>query len=148
MSEYNYDCIIAIVAVFMASVAILFGAFIWLNHLHHKKMERIMTYQINVAASIGQDIPELLDLIIQECFRDYEVKYLAPLNEKYINEDREKEIRTELVNIVIDRLSPAALDKLSLFYNTGKIASILADKIYIVVMNYVANHNAPFISEK
>ena len=148
MTSTNYDCIIVIVGCFMAAVVILFGVFIWLNHRHRKAVERIMTYQVNVAASIGPEIPELLNLIIQECFRDYEVTFLAPMNEQYINEDREKEIRKDVVDIVINRLSPAALDKLSLFYNPDKIANILADKIYIKIMSYVADHNATFISEK
>lgn len=142
------ECMVIIIGAFMLSIVVLFGVFIWLNHRHRKQLERIMTYQINVAATIDRNIPELLDLIIQDSFQDYEVKYLAPLNEQYINEEREKEIRDEIVKVVINRISSASLDKLSLFYSINGIADILADKIYIIVMNYVANHNAPFLSNE
>ena len=66
------------------------------------------------------------------------------LNEGFINSDREAEIRGEVINLVSSRISNAALDKVSLFYNVTNIADILADKIYIAVMNYVINHNQPF----
>ena len=47
-------------------------------------------------------------------------------------------------------MSEATLDKLSLFYYINSIADILADKIYICVMNYVVDHNKNFlnVSEK
>ena len=56
-------------------------------------------------------------------------------------DEREKEIRNDLVQKVVDRISPMALDKISLFYNVHKIDEIIADKVYITVMNYVVSHN-------
>ena len=82
-----------------------------------------------------------MHLIIKESFDDYKVKSLLPLQEGIINSAREEEIRNTLVSIVSTRISSAALDKLSLFYNRNNIASIIADKIYITVMNYVVDHN-------
>ena len=67
---------------------------------------------------------------------------LIPKNELYITDEREKEIRNDLVQKVVQRLSPMALDKISLFYNVHQIDSIIADKVYITVMNYVVSHNA------
>jgi len=110
-------------------------------------MEEIMMYQINVTANIDRSIPEILNIIIQESFDDYQVKFLAPLNEGYLNEERESQIRKDLVSIVTSRLSNAAMDKLSLIYNPMNIANILADKIYIIVMKYVSDHNAQFIGK-
>ena len=87
-------------------------------------------------------IPEILNLIIQDCFTDYKVKTLLPLQEGFINATREDQIRQALVEMVSGRISNAALDKLSLFYNIQNIAAIMADKIYITVMQYVIDHNA------
>lgn len=114
---------------------------IWTNYLYRKKLEELTEYQINVSANIDSSIPEILDLIIQESFTDYQIKFLAHRELGYINEEEEIKIREGLINVISLRISDASLDKLSLFYNKKNIADILADKIYIAVMNYVIEHN-------
>lgn len=131
--------IVLIVAI--AIMTALATVTIILNHKHRKEIEKISMYQTNISATIDSSIPEILNIIIDESFTDYKIKSLLPLNEEYINNDREVEIRRGLVQLVTARISSAALDKLSLFYNIENIADILADKIYIVVMNYVIEHN-------
>ena len=128
-------------AIFFGAIIALFALVVVSSNKHRKRLEKLTEYQINVTATIDKSIPEILDLIIKESFTDYQIKYLIPLNEGYINNEREAEIRKELVQIVTIRISKAALDKLSLFYSTANIAEILADKIYIVVMHYVMEHN-------
>lgn len=135
--------LITIIAImFLAIVTSLAIAVIISNNRYKRRIERLMWYQTNTTATIDQSIPELLELVITESFRDYQVKYLAVLNEGFINSEREAEIRKELVNLVTNRISNATLDKLSLYYNIENIANILADKIYITVMNYVVQHNS------
>lgn len=102
---------------------------------------QIERYKINVNAKIDQSIPDILDLMIQECFRDYLIKEGIQMHDQYINSEKEEEIRRAIVDIVKERISGAALEKLSLFYNIENIASILADKIYIIVMNHCVEHN-------
>lgn len=114
---------------------------------HRKHIEKLTLYQINVTSQIDSSIPEILDLIIQESFNDYQVKSLLALEEGYINTDREAEIRKDLVAMVTRRISSAALDKISLFYNIANIADIIADKIYIIVMNYAISHNAKYVEK-
>ena len=136
--------VIITVAVFLSVVITLSIIVIVLNNKYRKEMKEMAMYQINTAAKIDSSIPEILDLIINESFNDYKVRMLLPLEEGYINSTREDEIRKGLVAIVTNRISSAALDKLSLFYNIKNIADILADKIYIIVMGYVIDHNAQF----
>ena len=111
------------------------------NWRHRKSIERMTMYQINVTSTIDSSIPEILSMVIRECFEDYQIKTLLPLEEGYINSEREAEIRKGLVEVVTSRLSSATLDKLSLYYNIKNIADIIADKVYITVLNYVVNHN-------
>jgi len=118
-----------------------------LNYKYRKIMIQQSEHRLHISAQIDKTIPELLEYIIQESFRDYEATTLVPLNEDYINEEREKEIRAELVNIVGERISPIALEKIAIFYNEGNIAKVIADKIYITVMTYVVEHNSKW-SEK
>ena len=71
---------------------------------HRKNMEKIAMYQINVTSTIDGSIPEILSLVINECFDDYKIKTLLPLEEGYINSEREAEIRQGLVAMVTSRL--------------------------------------------
>lgn len=115
--------------------------------LHRRKIEKMTMYQLHTGSLIDMSIPELLSIVINESFDDYKIKELLPLNEDYINSEREAEIRRGLTSLVTSRISEAVLDKLSLFYNIENIAEILADKIYITVMNYVLEHNTNLVQE-
>ena len=133
-----------ILSLFLTAAVALSISAVVLSNIHKNKLEELSLYQIHVQATIDESIPEVLDLVIRESFSDYQLKSLYPLNEGYINSDREAEIRSELIALVSSRISNAALDKISLFYNITNIAGVIADKIYIAVMNYVIEHNRPF----
>lgn len=128
-------------AIFLIGVLIVVFLFYRNNRRHQEHLLELGRYSTNVQAIIDKNIPNLLDEIIEDCFRDYEIMVLIPRNEMYITDEREKEIRNDLVQKVVDRISPMALDKISLFYNVHKIDEIIADKVYITVMNYVVSHN-------
>lgn len=128
-------------SIFLIGALIIIGLFYRSNKKHQEEIMELGRYSTNVQAVIDKNIPELLNDIIEDCFRDYEIMVLIPKNELYITDEREKEIRSDLVHKVVDRLSPMALDKISLFYNVHRIDEIIADKVYITVMNYVFTHN-------
>lgn len=131
-------CMIFVVVLMIFGVCVLA---IILNHKHFKSSEKLTRYQINVSSQIDRSIPQILDLIINDCFNDYKVKFLLPLNLGHINSDKEDDIRRGLAEMVTSRISNNALEKLSQFYNIANIADIIADKIYITVMSYVVDHN-------
>lgn len=135
-----------IIIFFILAIVCICVLCMYISHTHKKKVEEIMMYQINTSATIDITIVEVLELLINECFKEYRIISLEHLNEGYINSERESAIRKDLVEMVKVRLSGAMLDKLSLFYNIQNISEILASKIYIVVMNYVAEHNKPFVA--
>ena len=129
-------------AVFLVGTLIVLILFYRTNKKHQSQLMELGRYSTNVQAVIDKNIPLLLNDIIDDCFRDYEIMVLVPKNELYITDEREKEIRNDLVAKVVERLSPMALDKISLFYNVHRIDEIIADKVYITVMNYVVSHNS------
>lgn len=147
MADNSLLICIIMAGIFLVTALILFGVVVYTNNKHRKRLEELTLYQIHTASNIDQSIPEILDLIINESFADYKIKYLIPLEEGYINNEREAQIRKDLVALVTKRISSAALDKISLFYNIVNIADIIADKIYILVMNYVTEHNSQFNDE-
>lgn len=129
-------------AIFLIGSLVVIVLFYRSNRKHQSQLLELGRYSTNVQAVIDKNVPLLLNDIIDDCFRDYEIMVLAPKNELYITDEREKEIRNDLVEIVVKRLSPMALDKISLFYNVHNIDEIIAEKVYITVMNYVVSHNA------
>ena len=132
---------LTVISVVLLAIIGMLAFVIMSNWKHRKNMERLTMYQINVTSTIDSSIPEILSMVIRECFEDYQIKSLLPLEEGFINSTREAEIRRGLVEIVTSRLSSATLDKLSLYYNIKNIADIIADKVYITVLNYVIKHN-------
>lgn len=151
MQPYDHTSIWAFIILILICMLCLIVLTIYIvhsNNKHRKRMEEITLHGIHISANIDQSIPGILDAIIQDCFNDYKVKMLIPLDEGVINSSREAEIRTALVSMVTTRMSPAALDKISLFYKLENIGAILGDKIYITVMNYVIDHNASVTSKK
>lgn len=144
MQSYNHNWILISLILISICLLSLTGIVIYViysNNKHRKRMEELTAYSIHTSANIDLSIPEILNLVIQDSFNDYKIKTLLPLEEGYINATREDQIREELIQMVSNRISNAALDKLSLFYNIQNIAAIMADKIYITVMQYVIEHN-------
>jgi hypothetical protein len=135
--------LIAIACIFIAIVLSLAIAVIVSNNMYRKRLERMSYYQINTSANIDSSIPELLDLIVTESFSDYQITHLLP-EIGYINSEQEELIRKDLAEMVMNRISGAALDKISLLYRREYIGDILGDKIYITVMNFVINNNKNF----
>lgn len=140
IGQLTLICIV--LSIFLLGSLVVIILFYRSNRKHQSQLLELSRYSINVQAIIDKNVPLLLNDIIDDCFRDYEIMVLAPKNELYITDEREKEIRNDLVEIVVKRLSPMALDKISLFYNVHNIDEIIAEKVYITVMNYVVSHNA------
>lgn len=113
------------------------------NYTYKNKVEELSRYQIISTLNIDASIPQILELFIEECFNDYKVKYLI-LIDGFINTTKEAEIRKDLSEIVSSRISDKAIEKLSLYYNPANIGAVIADKIYITVMDYVAAHNSTY----
>lgn len=111
------------------------------NNRHKKILEELTRYQIDVSANINEEIPALLESILKDSFDDYRIMYLEPSDQGYINSEREIEIRKEFSTFVGDRISEATMNKLSLFYNYNSIPAVIADKVCIMIMDYVIKHN-------
>lgn len=87
------------------------------------------------------DILNHLDFIITECLEYYVTMNLTPKQLYYINNHMETEIVTKLGEIVPSRISPTLYSQLSLVYDSNQIASVIGEKIYIKVLEYVIEFN-------
>lgn len=101
-----------------------------------KKTLRLKEYQININAQITEFELGLLDQIIESCFQQYLIMNLEYKEIEVVNSNMEKEITTEISKMVMDRLSIACIDKISLIYNTNNLGDLITQKVYLHVLNY------------
>ena len=133
----------------VVAIVVLGVALIVVYHIHKKELERLTSYEINVGATIDEEIPNILEKFVSNIFMDYRLKYLdMQYNGKYISDDIQKGIYKEFAALCGKRLSPAMMDKLSLFWKREAIAEVVADKIYLTVVDYVVTHNAVKYDDK
>lgn len=109
------------------------------NYLRSKLA--LQEHRLNIESTIDESINEQLDSVIKEVFNTYLIFNVAYKDIKYINSDMEKEMIYAVKDLVKDRLSPAMLSKLSMYYNTAALGDIISEKIHLVVMNYVVENN-------
>ena len=127
----------------LIGIVALGASMVYVYHIHKKELEKIMNYEINIGAKIDNEIPNILETYVTSIFTDYRLKFLeADESLIYINGDKEIEILHDIGTLCSERLSPAMVDKLSLFWKREQIAEVISDKIYLVVMQYVASFNA------
>ena len=130
--------IITVLAITVVGISVII-----VYHVHKKELEKLTSYEINVSAKIDEEIPNILEKYVNNIFTDYRLKFLeTQYMNMYISDEHQKVIYKEFADICGKRLSPAMMDKLSLFWNRDAIAEVIADKIYLTVVIYVAEHNA------
>lgn len=88
-----------------------------------------------------QEIISHLDFIIEECLDYYIAMVITPKNLYYINTSLETEITNTLGEIVSSRISPTLYSQLSLIYDESQIATVVGERIYTKVLEYVIQFN-------
>lgn len=131
-----------IACMFMIFAFVLIMKFLIDDREYKRRLLTASEETINKQAVIDDTIPALLDSFIKDCFNDYMMLIVTPKQEAYIGEEREAEIRQDLIAKVVERISPAMMDKLSLYYNIDTIDRVIGDKIYIIVTDFIVNTNS------
>lgn len=132
------------VLVIVLAIAV-FAILMYALHLSDKYKEKLLNtslYEVNTRTSIDNAIPNTLSSFIEDCFTDYQIMVLFPRNELYITDEREQEIIMDLAAKVTERMSPNFKQKLYQYYNPETFDKVLADKIYISVLNYCLGVNS------
>ena len=88
-----------------------------------------------------QEILTHLDFIIEEYLDYYIAMNITPKRLYYINNTIETEIVNALGEAVPTRISPALYSKLSLIYDSSQIGTVIGEKIYTKVLEYVIQFN-------
>lgn len=113
---------------FLVALIILGNKFI-----NNKHEEFILTTDFSSA------IKEL-DSLISDCIQEYMVMN-GLANTTYINDKLETQIRTQTTNLVTAKLSNTLFKKLSYLYNEEAVYTVIAARIYIIIMNFTIQTN-------
>ena len=127
--------------VIIAIVLILYICTIVVFEVNKRSSNKLMEYKINVETDINESIPELLETIVSECFNEYIVLNVEYKDIQYLDSEMESKIAKDVGRMVSERLSPALLSKMSLYYNIASISNIISEKIYILVLDYSIKKN-------
>lgn len=88
-----------------------------------------------------EEILKHLDFIITECFEYYIAMNITPKEIYYINSKMETEMLNKLAVIVSERISPTLYTQLSLIYDSSQLSTVIGEKIYARVLEYVLPFN-------
>lgn len=138
----NFNTILVgmIVLTVIADIILVFSI-ICIYRLFDKAIKTIR-YKNNTYAKIDDDVPKVLEMFVQNVFTDYRAKYLdCDANLIYISPEKEQQILTEMGTLCSQRMSPALADKLTLVWSYESLGAVIADKIYLTVVAYVAMKN-------
>lgn len=110
------------------------AVFSFINVLKVKNM--IEQHRIQLDYEIDTTVPETLDKMIIESFEEYMILNESFNNVDFLSKDMEERISHGVNDVVSRKLSNVFKIKLATYYNEENIPEIIAQKIYILVMNH------------
>ena len=114
----------------------------YFNYLDGIKNLKQLEIQLNT--TINPDmLNDLLDSFIEDVFNEYIINSSDLIQKTYITSDDETKMRSDLIDLVGDRLSPYVYQKLSVYYNEQAIPDIIAARVFQVVTAFVVTNNKP-----
>lgn len=130
--------------VLLVTFSIVIWLFMYSISTYLATKNRLKRYEISLSANITDDIPKLLNSLINECFQEHLVffnAYNTSLN--YINTEMENKMIEDVNSLVGSRISEALYDRLCLYYNNDILPDVISKKVFMVVTAYVAQYNIP-----
>lgn len=118
----------------------IMGIIIKILRQRDRKLE-LQKYEIDIKFGTDNRIENQLDTLINSIFEEYRLYNLEYRDSNYIKEIDEKEIISDICNMVINRISPVFLRQLSTYFNTDSIGEVIATKIYTKVAEYRVQRN-------
>jgi len=96
--------------------------------------------RLDLNIKLDLEFTDILDKLIMDTFNEYKLLNLA-YDDTFINKDKEEHIYKDMTDLVSARLSNTFIKQLGLYYNPSIISDIIGKKIYLIVMQYVIEHN-------
>ena len=121
-------------------VVIMIFIFKKMNNMSRELILR--EYEINISSDTSDNVMNLLEKIIEECFLEYTVLNIEYQDIPYIDAELEKEIVKQVAYKVSERLSPTLISKISLVYNIENLSTLISERTYLHVINYSIERNS------
>ena len=102
---------------------------------------RLREYEVNISSDTSDDVMNLLEKIIEECFSEYTILNIEYQDIPYIDAELEKEIVKNVAYKVTERLSPTLISKISLVYNINNLSTLISERTYLHTINYSIQKN-------
>lgn len=120
-------------------------AFYYISHKkkNDEKINKLTEYSINVSTVVDENTPDLINLIIEDCWTEHLAMNPKILDSDFIREESETDLIKEVSEMVIRRMSPVIVSKLSTFYNVNQLPDIITRKTYLHISSFTANFNTP-----
>lgn len=103
---------------------------------------KLREYEVNISSDTSDNVMNLLEKIIEECFLEYTVLNVEYKDIPYIDAELEKEIVREVAYKVSERLSATLISKISLVYNINNLSTLISERTYLHVINYSIEKNS------
>lgn len=120
---------------------IFFGILIFGILKEIKQKRNLEQLKLNLDYQITDADFSLLDKLIGETFQQYQILNIELLNTKHITEDLQNKIIEDLLKMVLTRISPIYMNKLSYIYNIDHIEDLILEKIRLIVIDYSVENN-------
>lgn len=102
---------------------------------------KLQNEKVYLDIDLDNNVFDNLERMINDCFKEYIILNIA-YEKGYINNAKENEIASDVSYMVMSRMSPIFLKKMSVFYNENLITDIITRRVYMLTMNYVIDNNS------
>ena len=106
-----------------------------------KQKRNLEQLKLNLNYQITDNDFSLLDKLIGETFQQYQILNIELLNTNHITEELQNKIIEDLLRMVLYRISPIYMNKLSYIYNIDHIEDLILEKIRLIVIDYSVENN-------
>lgn len=98
--------------------------------------------------NLSIDTLNIIDAIIQDIFNRYQIINLSHEENLYISDKRQLQIIQEVFTMVMNAISNNILERLSLIYKKEYIEDIIAQRVQMVVLQFVIDTNGSYSDTK
>ena len=118
---------------------------LWRNHIKNK-CDNLITKANCVALDRQYNIDiisvlSILDTFIDKSFDDMIMLNINYARKTHVTGQEQKDINKEFYQLILNRISPAFLNKLTLIYDISSINNIIAERCYLKVLEWAQSLN-------
>lgn len=121
----------------------------WRAAIYEKQISNASAYRLNLLSNpLSLQTIDIVDDIIKEVFARYQIMNLSHEENLYISDKRQYKIMEDVLKLVFEAISDNIIDKLSFIYKKEYIQDLIAQKVQMIVLQFVIETNGSYRDEK